>query len=480
MVRPGVTLVYDDLGPRDGVPVLMVHGHPFDRSMWRPQARTLVAAGYRVILPDLRGYGASPVVPGGTRWRDFADDLAALLRLVGVPRAVVAGLSMGGQIAMEFHRLHPHRTAGLVLADTSPVAETEEGRAWRGALADRLLAEGMDGYAVEVLDRMIIPRHVTALPEVAAHVSGMMRATVPAGAAAALRARAERPDYRASLRDARVPVLLLVGEEDAYTPVTEAEAMRDLVDGSRLAVVPEAGHLPNLERPELFDAALLAFLADGGEAFAPPHPLLGLLLDAAEGRFPEADGAVTVLSRPPHGPECSVAFTGHAVVATSLPAERVEALGPDGFGGSLAPDFLRALAGPAGRVGTTDAVLVARGTGGPARLGPLSGLDEHPRVRHARGLRRHVRVFGDDRGLVTLAEGAAGRVELSVELSPAAEHSHGHGRKLLSDALTLVPVNLPVFAAVAPGNARSLRAFLAAGFTAIGAESLIEPARAAG
>ncbi len=477
VVGPGVTLVYDDLGPADGVPVLLVHGHPFDRSMWRPQAAALAGAGYRVILPDLRGYGASAVAPGATAWRDYAEDLAALLRLTGVPRAVVAGLSMGGQIAMEFHRLHPERTAALVLADTSPAAETEEGRAWRHALADRLLAEGMDGYAAEVLDRMITPRHVTSMPEVAAHVAGMMRATAPAGAAAALRARAGRPDYRDSLRAARVPVLLLVGEEDTYTPVAEAEAMRELVDDARLAVVPDAGHLPNLEQPERFDAALLDFLRARREALAPPHPLLALLLDAAEGRFPEADGAVTVLPRPPHGPECSVAFTGHAVVATSLPAERVGALGPDGFGGSLAPDFLRALAGPSGRVGTIDAVLVARGSGGPARLGPLSGLDEHPRVRHARGLRRGVRVFGDERGLVTLAEGPAGRTELSIELSPAAEHSRGYGRSLLADALTLVPVNTPVFAAVAPGNARSLRAFLAAGFTVIGAESLVEPAR---
>jgi pimeloyl-ACP methyl ester carboxylesterase len=476
-VRPGVSLVHDDLGPADGVPVLLVHGHPFDRSMWRPQAEALVAAGYRVILPDLRGYGASGVTPGTTAWHDFAEDLAALLRFAGVPRAVVVGLSMGGQIAMEFHRLHPERTAALVLADTSPVAETEEGRAWRNTLADRLLTEGMGGYAAEVLDRMITPRHVTTLPEVAAQVDAMMRATVPAGAAAALRARAERPDYRASLREARVPVLVLVGEEDTFTPVAEAEAMRALAEGSHLAVVPDAGHLPNLEQPERFNAELLAFLRSRHEALTPPHPLLGLLLDAAEGRFPEADGGVTVLPRPPHGPECSVAFTGHAVVATSLPADRVGELGADGFGGSLAPDFLRALAGPAGRVGTTDAVLVARGTGGPARLGPLAGLDEHPRVRHARGLRRHVRVFGDERGLVTLAEGAAGRTELSVELSPAAEHSRGHGRSLLEDALTLVPVNTPVFAAVAPGNARSLRAFLAAGFTAIGAECLVEPAR---
>ncbi|MFE4536244.1 hypothetical protein ACFRKB_14345 [Streptomyces scopuliridis] len=210
---------------------------------------------------------------------------------------------------------------------------------------------------------------------------------------------------------------------------------------------------------------------------APPHPLLGYLLDAAEGRFPPADGAVTVLSGLPGRLECSVAFTGHAVVATELPAAQVHAHRPDGFGGSLSPDFLRALAGPAGWIGVVDATLVRRGTGGTVRLRPLTDADDHPRVRHAQSLRTGIRVFGDDRGLVTLATGLAGRTELSIELHSVEDNLRGHGRSLLTDALTLVPEDEPVFAAVSPGNARSLRAFLAVGFTPIGAEALVRPDR---
>ncbi|MER6784762.1 hypothetical protein ABT330_09015 [Streptomyces sp. NPDC000658] len=210
---------------------------------------------------------------------------------------------------------------------------------------------------------------------------------------------------------------------------------------------------------------------------AAPHPLLGRLLDAADGRFPPADGAVAVLPALPGGLECSVAFTGHAVVATSLPASRVAAYRPDGFGGSLSPDFLRALAGPGGWIGVVDATLAGRGAGGPARLRPLDGADDHPRVRFARELRAEVRVFGDARGLVTLAAGLAGRTELSVELHRPEGSGRGRGRSLLADALTLVPEGEPVFAAVAPGNARSLRAFLAAGFTPIGSEVLLRPER---
>ncbi|MER6115595.1 alpha/beta hydrolase [Streptomyces sp. NPDC001743] len=255
-------LAYDDLGEAaaDRPPVVLVHGHPFDRTMWQPQATALVAAGYRVILPDLRGYGESGVVPGRTLFAGFAGDLAALLDRLGVARAVVGGVSMGGQIAMEFHRAYPDRVAALVLADTSPVAETEDGKEFRNRLADRLLAEGMGGYANEVIDKMLAPYNVTGLPDVAERVLRMMRATAPEGAAAALRGRAERPDYRDSLAGARVPVLVLVGADDVYTPVAEARVLHGLIPQAELVVVEGAGHLPGLERPGPFNDAVLGFL----------------------------------------------------------------------------------------------------------------------------------------------------------------------------------------------------------------------------
>ncbi|MGX6606232.1 alpha/beta fold hydrolase [Micromonosporaceae bacterium Da 78-11] len=242
-------------------PVLLIHGHPFDHTMWDPQATALRAAGHRVIAPDLRGYGAAEVVPGITLFDGFARDLAGLLDRLDVPRAVVGGVSMGGQIAMEFHRLFPERVAALILADTSPVAETEQGRIQRDALADRLVAEGMAGYAAEVIDRMIAPEHVTGMPAVADHVLRMMHATAPEGAAAALRGRSLRPDYQASLAAARVPALILVGAGDTYTPVEQAELLHDLIIGSELVVIDQAAHLPGLEQPAAFNEAVLQFLS---------------------------------------------------------------------------------------------------------------------------------------------------------------------------------------------------------------------------
>ncbi|MEU2333203.1 alpha/beta hydrolase [Streptomyces sp. NPDC013172] len=239
-------------------PLLLVHGHPFDRTMWHPQL-TAFASDRRIIAPDLRGYGASPVTPGKTPLARFAADLEDLLDALDVPACVVAGLSMGGQIAMEcYDRLGPARVRGLVLADTFPDPETPEGRQARNAMADRLLREGMRGYADEVLEKMVAPY---ADPDVKAHVHRMMTATDPEGAAAALRGRAERPDYRPLLTRVTVPSLVVVGADDEYTPVADAEAMHALLPEAELRLIDRSAHLPNLERPAEFNRALGEFLA---------------------------------------------------------------------------------------------------------------------------------------------------------------------------------------------------------------------------
>jgi len=205
------------------------------------------------------------------------------------------------------------------------------------------------------------------------------------------------------------------------------------------------------------------------------HPLLTHFLNAADGHHPPVDGGVTVLPPLAHGLECSVGFTGHAFVATALPAPQVTAAGPDGFGGALTPDFLRLLAGAGGWIDSIDVTLFARGTGGPAALPAREDLRDHDRVRYAHTIRDDVHVHGDERGFVTVASGLAGRTELSIELDEPGRVT-GAGRALLRDALTLIPAGEPVFAAVAPGNARSLRAFLATGFTPIGSEVVLRPA----
>lgn len=161
--------------------MILLHGHPFNRSMWAPQATVLAAEGYRVIAPDLRGYGESPALEEKTPLARFADDLAALLAGLGIEHAVVGGVSMGGQIALEVRLRHPGLVRALVLSDTSPAPETPEGVKFRRELAERLLEEGMAPYADEVMDKMLAPYNLIAQPGAAARVSAMMRATDPRG-----------------------------------------------------------------------------------------------------------------------------------------------------------------------------------------------------------------------------------------------------------------------------------------------------------
>ena len=213
-------------------------------------------AGWRVIVPDLRGYGESSVVPGKTTLDIFARDIAGLLDYLQIREVVLGGLSMGGQIVMEFCRLYPERVCGILLAATVPKAETEAGKRSRALMADRLLGEGMKPYAEEVLPKTIAPRNIAALPAVAEHVHSMMRVAHPVGAAATLRGRAERPDYESTLATVDVPALIVVGDEDAFTTRADAERMHTLLRRSELVWMEGVGHMPNLEREVEFNAAL--------------------------------------------------------------------------------------------------------------------------------------------------------------------------------------------------------------------------------
>jgi pimeloyl-ACP methyl ester carboxylesterase len=234
--------------------------------MWRPQLEAMSRAGWRVIAPDLRGYGETPLVGDETAEKAtldvFANDIIALMDSLGVARFVIAGLSMGGQIAMEVARLHPSRLRGIALLATFPRAESSEGRKTRRDMADRLLREGMDAYASEILDKMLDPRTIAERPEIAAHVLGMMRATSPVAGAAALRGRAERPPYEPVLAALDVPALIVVGDRDAFTTRADAEQMHILLKRSRLLWIEGVGHMPNLESEAAVNAALQQLLLD--------------------------------------------------------------------------------------------------------------------------------------------------------------------------------------------------------------------------
>jgi hypothetical protein len=228
--------------------------------MWRPQVSVVVSKGWRVIAPDLRGYGESSRGEGTPAFEDYGSDLLAMLDTLGLERVVVGGLSMGGQIAMEVCRQAPERVRGLLLAATFPQRESPEGKARRFAMADRLLKEGMAGYADEVLAKMVGAACLKQRPEIGEAVLAMMRATDPQAAAAALRARALRPPYEPVLEAFDRPATVVVGDEDAFTTWSDAQSMASRLTDCDLRWMAGVGHMPNLERPDEFNAALMRLL----------------------------------------------------------------------------------------------------------------------------------------------------------------------------------------------------------------------------
>lgn len=252
-------IAYTDTGI--GPPILMVHGYPFNRTLWDEQVEAL-SSRHRVIAPDLRGFGESDAAPGTATMNLMARDLALLLNHLGIVRAAVCGLSMGGYVALALYKQLPSRIRALVLADTRAQADTDDAKQTRFQQAEKALSEGMAGIADGMLPKLLTPETVSKHPEVVKRVRDMMLKTKPEGAAAALRGMAERDDQTELLAKITVPVLILVGAEDAITPVADSEKMHAAISGSHLVVLENAGHVSNIERTEKFNDALLSFLKE--------------------------------------------------------------------------------------------------------------------------------------------------------------------------------------------------------------------------
>ncbi len=251
-----LNIAYTDTGI--GRPVVLIHGYPFNRSLWTEQVEAL-SSTCRVIAPDLRGFGESDAAATATM-NEMAQDVAQLMDHLEITQAAIGGLSMGGYVALAFYKQFPSRVRALVLADTRAQADSEEAKQTRAQQAKKALDEGMAGIADSMLPKLLTPETVSKHPEIVKRVRDMMLKTKPEGAAAALRGMAERDDQTDLLPKISVPSLILVGAEDAITPVADSEKMHQAISGAHLVVLENAGHVSNLERTEQFNNALLEFL----------------------------------------------------------------------------------------------------------------------------------------------------------------------------------------------------------------------------
>ena len=247
-----------------GAPVFLVHGFPLDHSMWNAQIEAL-AEHTRVIAPDMRGFGQSPlgdVDPDrGISMEQYADELAELLDdLKIVEPIVLVGLSMGGYIAWQFVRKYADRLRGLVQCDTRAIADTDEARAGRIKMADSVAEWGSARVAEMMGPKLFSARALEAQPELMNDVRRVVKNTPPATIAAAQRGMAARPDVTAMLLKIQVPTLVLVGADDAISSSAEMRTIADAIPNAEFVEIPNTGHMTTMEQPEAVNAALLAFL----------------------------------------------------------------------------------------------------------------------------------------------------------------------------------------------------------------------------
>ncbi len=255
----GVTIGYTDRG--EGLPVVLLHAFPLHRGMWHPQVESL-ARSYRVITMDLRGHGESDAPLWRYSVQQVADDVRGLLDHLSIRQAVFAGLSMGGYVLFALYRQDPRRVRALILADTRAQADTPEGRAARFHLAQTAYRQGPGAVADVMIPKLLSPATHQANPDLVLQVRAMIERTDISGIAGSLMAMADRPDSVSLLEQVTCSTQVIVGDLDVATPRADAELLAERIPGARLAVIPGAGHLSNLEQPDRFTDVVRSFLSD--------------------------------------------------------------------------------------------------------------------------------------------------------------------------------------------------------------------------
>ena len=250
-------LAVRESGDARGLPVVLLHAFPMSSAMWEPQLAAMKE--FRVILPDFRGFGATPL---STPWfvEHAVDDLFETLTSIGAEKAVLVGLSMGGYVALRAVEKRPARVKALVLCDTRAEADANDNKVKRAAAVDFVRARGVGPFLEPFLSDALAPKTKAEKPAVVEFLRGVAGRSSPDAVMAALAALASRGDMTAALPGVKVPTAVLVGSQDKITPLPLAEVLRSRIPGAELHIIPDAGHFSNVENPEAFNERLVSFL----------------------------------------------------------------------------------------------------------------------------------------------------------------------------------------------------------------------------
>jgi len=254
----GLNIAYTDSGK--GHPLVFIHAFPLSQQMWNLQVEAF-APHYRVITLDLRGHGESEACLWNFTLDDYAKDIYELLHHLGIHQATLIGLSMGGYILFAFYRLFPAMVTTLVLADTRAPGDTDEGKAGRFAMAQTAHIQGPTAIADLMIAKLLATTTIENRKDLVENVRAMILKNQPAGIIVDLMAMAARSDSTSLLAQISSPTLLIVGEHDVATPPAESHYMAERIPHAHLVTIPKAGHLTNLEQPDVFNQALQTFLS---------------------------------------------------------------------------------------------------------------------------------------------------------------------------------------------------------------------------
>lgn len=252
-----VRLAFDEQGSGDP-PLVLLHGFPLDRTMWHAQVAGL-AGHARIIAPDLRGLGASPV-HGPWSMDHYADDVVSILDALRIERAVIGGFSMGGYVTFAMWRRHRDRFAGMLLVDTRATADTDETRAKRREQVALVRERGAGPLADQQVTGLLGKTTRERNPAIVEAARTMMGRAPVDGIVGALEAMMARPDSTPELGTITVPTLIVVGDEDVITPPKESRAMQAQIPRAELALIGGAGHLAPMEKPAAFNAIVVDWL----------------------------------------------------------------------------------------------------------------------------------------------------------------------------------------------------------------------------
>ncbi len=254
------TISYDDIG-EGGIPIIFLHGYPFDKTMWHGQIDFLKTS-HRAIACDIRGFGKSKDEESTLSIDLFGDDLMQFMDQLNIDKAIICGLSMGGYLALNVMKRFPSHFEALILCDTQCIADTTEGKEKRYKTIEEIEAEGVtnfnEGFIKKVFHKDSIKNKTKLVEQLRNVVFTNSKNIITKGFAAL----AEHSETCSSLSKISIPTLIICGREDQVTPLAQSEFMNKNIKGSILHIIDNAGHVSNLEQPKEFNKYLGDFLTD--------------------------------------------------------------------------------------------------------------------------------------------------------------------------------------------------------------------------